>query len=382
MGTIRFKNFADLSFLQQVDKPRFLVPLLTPYAAYFRRCGLDVAGLRNSDEHDRQLLDVFVARGGEMPVELLETLYVLDDLADEAGHDLILAELESQEIQLRGILGEELSPGEFAIAIHCKYPQLVRTAHSNMTPRQIRIYEEYQAKTDAQMTLSDATAKLEDLEKLLGSWFESKNRSQACKIVVTEDRDDLWFEITHGRPFRMVGTINQTREPSSIGYRPQQHDSVIFEARGRLLKVDAQTAGERDAYRRALGTAFFEDEDHFPVGDIYSLELLRLSNLTLATVAGVERARLTELKMELQDAHGVVQVLQGHDLLNRSGPSETARRARGKMIGATFHVTYASGGPPRKLEIRPPNVAIYDRARDEEATEAFLIANRFLTPRS
>lgn len=61
MARLRFKNFTDLAFLQQVDKPRFLVPLLLPHQAYFRRHGLDVASLQNSDDHDRQLLDVLCA---------------------------------------------------------------------------------------------------------------------------------------------------------------------------------------------------------------------------------------------------------------------------------------------------------------------------------
>lgn len=41
---------------------------------------------------------------------------------------------------------------------------------------------------------------------------------------------------------------------------------------------------------------------------------------------------------------------------------------------ASFLIKYRSGRP-RKLELRPPNVAIYDRARDGDAAEAFMYAN-------
>jgi len=378
MGITRFRNFSDLSFLQQVDKPRFLVPLLMPYAAYFRSRDVEVADLRNSDEHDRQLLTIFGTADGDMPGELLETLHRLDDLSDEAGHDKLLAEVERNEIVLRGGLGDELSPGELAIALHCRYPQLVRDAHDRTPHSKLRLYEEYQAKTTKLITLSDVTAKLAALENLLGYWFEAKNRTPACKIAVYQEHDALRFEIMHGRPFRMIGVIGADLEPARIGYRAQQHDSVIFDTRDCLLQVSATTEAERDLYRQAFGMAFFDDDDHFPVGDIYNLELLKLSHLTLATVAGVECVRLTELRTRSDDAFAMVQVSQGHDLLAAGGPCDTARRARGTIIGASFHLTYDSGGPPRKLEIRPPNVALYDRARDGVATEAFLLANRFL----
>lgn len=381
MGTTRFRNFSNLSFLQQVDKPRFLVSLLRPYSAYLRSRGVDIAELENSDEHDRQLLAIFSTADEAMPAELLEVLHRLDDLSDEAGHDKILAEVERHDIPLRGILGEELSPGELAIALHCRYPQLVRDAHARTAHSRARIYEEFPAKTDKLITMSQAIEKLAKLEILLGYWFESKNRSQACKIAVYQEPEALRFEITHGRPYRMIGIIQSSLERSRIGYRPQQHDSVIFDARDCLLQVSAHTEAERNVYRQAFGTAFFEDLDHFPLGDIYNLELLRLGNLTLATVAGVENVRLTELRTRVGDEHAVVQVVRGYDLLARGGPLDSTRRARGTITGATFHLTYDSGGPPRKVEIRPPNVALYDRARDSGVTEAFLFANHFVVRR-
>jgi len=380
MRSIRFRNFSDLSFLQQVDKPRFLVPLLMPYAAYFRSRGLEIAELTSCDEHDRQLLTIFATADETMPAELLEVLHRLDDLSDEAGHDRILAEVERHDIPLRGILGEELSPGELAIAMHCRHPKLVRDAHER-TQAKVRIYEEYQAKTDRAITLAEATAKLPDLERLLGFWFEAKNRSLACKIDVIEELDALRFAITHGRPYRLIGVIRSSLERSRLGYRAQQHDSVIFDTRHRLLQVSANTETEREVYRQAFGTAFFEDLDHFPLGDIYSLELLRLSHLTLATVTGIESVRLTELQTRLEDAYGNVEVSRGHDLLARGSLLDSSRRVRGTITGATFLITYGSGGPPRTLEIRPPNVALYDRSRDGAATEAFLLANHLMVRR-
>ena len=50
----------------------------------------------------------------------------------------------------------------------------------------------------------------------------------------------------------------------------------------------------------------------------------------------------------------------------------------GRMVRASFLIKYSSGGRPRKLELRPTNVAIYDRDRDGDPAEAFLRTNGYL----
>lgn len=303
---------------------------------------------------------------------------MLDDLADEAGHDLILAELDRHEIQLRGLLGEELSPGEFAIAVYLRYPQLVRDVHASAGFRRPKTFEEFQGKFARTITLERATAMVSDLEYLLASWFESKNRSRACKIAVHQEGDELRFQITHGRPYRTIGSIDNRLERSRIGYRPQQHDSVVFSRRDGVLKVSAHTEGERDLYRQAIGMAFFEDENFFPVGNLYSLAPLRAARPVLVVGADVESAQLIEVRIQLEDKDGVVRVSQGRDLLSLVDSRENGSLAPGKIIGATFLLSYRSGRLPRQLEIRPPNIAIYDRARDGDAAEKFMRLNGFL----
>lgn len=377
MAQLRFKNFSDLAFIQGVDKPRFLAPLLEPHKAYFQRQGLDVTKLKNGDGHDRQLLEVFTKPDEEMPSGLLESLYVLDDLADDAGHDRILAEAERQGVQLNGILGEEMSPGEFAIAVQLQHAKIVRVAHDRTLYRKIKNYEEYQAKGNKHLTLKAAKAKRADIEEELAPWFESKNRSRACEIYIYEEKDDLKFEITHGRPYRTDGSIDKKLKRSRVAYRPQKHDSVIYDTRTRVLKLNAQTAAEKDLYRKSIGKILFDDADYFPAGDIYTLAPLSKPKPTLALVAGVKSARMTEVWIQVNDEHGFVQTSRAHNLLAVAERHGTPNFAQGNIIRASFLIEYGNGGRPRKLELRPTNVAIYDRARDGEPAEAFMHANGF-----
>lgn len=374
----QLKNFSDLAFIQKVDKPRFMAQLLLPYADYFNANGLDVTKLKNGDGHDRQLLEVFTKADEDMPPKLLESLYVLDDLADENGHDRILTEAERLGLDLNGIVGQDLSPGEFAIAVHQAHPRVLTVCHDKTLYRKVKNFEEYQTPGERRLPLKTAKAKAPAMEKEMAPWFESKNRSRACEIYVYEERHELKFQITHGRPFRTDPSFDKKLERSRVAYRPQKHDTVVYDTRYGVLKVSAQTSAEKELYRRTFGKFLFGDEDHFPEGELYTLKPLRSGKAALAPVAGIDSVRLTEVWIALDDDQSFTQVSRAYSLIEAAAKHGQPNLQQGKLVRAAMMVKYKSGGRPRKLELRPPHVAIFDRDRDGEVAEAFLKANGFL----
>jgi hypothetical protein len=378
MPRLRFKNFSDLGFIQTIDKSRHLKPLLTPYKDYFLRQGIDVSGLKDDgDKTDRKLLEVFTRPDEEMPPELLEALYVLDDLADEEGHDRILAEAGRQGMPLR-ISGDDLNPGEFAIAVYMHRPDLIRVCHEKIMYRKVKNFQEYQAKDDSGLGLDAARKKQKKLEGALAPWFEKMNRSRACEIYIYEEGREIKFLITHGKTFRTDGSIDKSLRRSRIAYRPQKHDMVIFDKQTCILKVNAQTRGEKEAYREAFGRVLFGDPEYFPAGDIYTLEPLRKGKEALRLVDGIESVWLNEVWIQLNAEQGFNQVSRSHNLIESIEQYQKPDLTKGKFLYASFLIKYSSGGRARKLELKPPNVAVYDRERDGAATEAFLRVNKYL----
>jgi len=377
MARLRFKNFSDLAFVQSIDKPRHLKPLLVKHREYFSRQGIDVTKLSNGDSVDRKLLQVFTQPDEEMPADLLDALYVLDDLADESGHDRILSEAERQGVDLNGKV-DDASPGEFAIAVFLQSPGLIRVCHEKTLYRRIKNYQEYQATGNKRLTLSAAKGKRKQLESALGPWFESKNRSRACEIYEYEEDDEIKFLVTHGRPFRTEGSIDKRLNRSRVAYRPQKHDSVVYDNRLRILKINAQTVGEKDLYRRTFGKILFGDAEYFPAGDIYSLVPLRRGRAALRLATGVESVRLSEVWIQIDDEQRFVQISRGYDLARSIDDHQKPNLQEGQIVRAAFLIKYSSGGRARKLELRPPNIAVYDRERDGTAAEAFMGANGYL----
>lgn len=373
-----FRNFSDLAFIQEVDKRRFFEPLLRPFKAYFKRQGIDIRALENTDLDDRRLLEVFTQPDEDVPGPLLEALFVLDDLADEAGHDRLVDEAHRQGISLSRLIGKNLSPGEFAIGTYLAFPEVVREAHERTLSRKMKTYEEFQASGDKRLTLETARSKRKSLEKPMASWFEANDRSRACEIYVYEEDDEIHFEITHGRLFKTDSSIDKALRRSRVGYRPQKHDSVVYDSRRGALKISAQTEKEKRLYQSVIGEVLFGDEGYFPAGRLYTLKPLRRPQPSLKLVDGLRAARLAEVWIEHDAVEHFVQISRARDLLEMVRASGNPNLAVGGLVRASFFLRYDAGGKSRKVEIRPPNVAIYDRARDASVTEAFLASNGFL----
>lgn len=381
MPRLRFKNFSDLTFIQRVDMREFMAPLLLPHREYFERQGINVTKLANTDADHQRLHAVFTQPDEEMPADLLEVLYVLDDLADEAGHDRLIAEAERQAIKLTPLLQRDLSPGEFAIAVQLEHPRVVHVSHEKTIFRRIKNYSEFQPKGDRALTLSAAKARTPALEKEMQPWFASKGRSRACEIFIYQEDEEIKFQITHGRPYRTDGSLNKALKRSRVAYRPQQHDSAVFDTETRVLRVNGNQ-GEKELYRKSIGKILFGDPDHFPDGDLYTLGPLRGAKHPLVTVAGVVSVRLTEVWIELDDVNRFLQISRAHNLLAMVQKHTNPNLEQGQLIRAVFLVKYRSGGRERRLEVRPPNVAIYDRDRDGAAAVDLMHALKLLKPQS
>lgn len=377
MARLRFKRFSDLAFLQSIDKPRHLAPLLAPFTEYFQRQGVDLAQLANNDATDRKLLEVFTRPDEEMPGELLDRLYVLDDLADDAGHDRILNELVQCGESIDGLDGN-MTCGEYAITVYRAKPGVIQACHEKTAHRKIKNYAEFQSASSRRLTLDAARRGKTALEQALAAWFDGRNRGLVCEIYPYQEGSEIRFIVTHGQTYRSEGSIDKNLRKSRVAYRPQKHDSILYDTQTGILKLNAQSLPEKEEYRKQFGRVYFNDPEHFPAGDIYTLTPMQAAHFELSLPHGIASAQLCEVWIQIDDDQHATQITKGYDLLRSAHVRTFPNLAVGEIVRAAFRVKYRSGGRARRLDVRPPNIAIYDHDRDGDAAEAFLRANRLL----
>jgi hypothetical protein len=369
-----FRLFGNLAFLQSLDKEGILSRFLSEYRTYFTRQGLDVDALSNDDACARRLLEIFTRPDERMPGELLRDLYVLDELADEDGHQRILDEADRLKMDLRSI-PSDICAGDFAITVFLRHSRLIRICHEKTIARQVKRYYEYRSRDQQRFTLIDIEAGTRVAKAALGPWFEERRRTRKCETFVYRDGDEIRILITHGGLFRADGNITHRLELSRIPWRPQKHDSIIYDMRTGVLKVHARLEAERQVYRETLGQALASDAGFFLAGPCYTLEPLRSNSGVLTLVDGVNGARLTEVVVEADSADCRQAQLKGDNLTKVvAGRGDTSVPA-GEIVRACFALSYTTGGRARKLEVRLPNVADHDRDRDGIINKDFLRAN-------
>lgn len=369
-------NFSNLGTLQAIDKPGFLSLVLAEHSEFLARRDIDIGSLSNDDACARQLLAVF-AQGDALPGSLLQAFHVLEALANGHGHDRILAEAARCGIGL-GDIPALLSPVDFAIAVWREHPHLIRVSYENTVCEKTSRYHEFRSRDARRLRLESVKASLPELEESLGAWFEAQRRSCVCQIFTYEQGNEIRCLVTHGDPYRTDGSITPTLERSRIGYRPQRHDSLLYDRQTGILRIHARFQAQRLAYRETLGRVLFNDAGYFRECPTYTLEPLRSGGGVLTLVSGMTEVQVTEACIE-QGVDGISrQTLKGSDLLEMLAGRGSADVAGGRIVRAHFSIKYESGGRARTLRVSLPNVAEYDRERDGAVVDAFLRMNHLV----
>jgi hypothetical protein len=372
----QFRLFGNLAFLQSLDKVGILSRFLAKHRDYFVRQGIDIDALSNDDACARRLLEIFTRPDERMPGDLLRDMYVLDEIADEAGYERILEEAERLNIDLRSI-PSNVGPGDFAMLVSLKHSDLIRICHEKTIVRKVKRYYEYRSRDQQRFRLADIEMATNTCKATLGPWFEDRKRTCTCETFVYQEDDEVRILVTHGGLFRADGNVTDRLELSRLPWRPQKHDSIIYDTGTGVLKVHAQFEPERRIYREAFGQALRSDAAYFVAGPCYTLSPLCSNGGTLSLADGVDRARLTEVLVETDSTDCNQIRYKGDDLTAMVAGRGTLPVPAGEIVLGCFALYYTSGGRARKLEMRLPNVADYDRDRDGPSTEGFIRANGF-----
>ena len=222
MARHRFRLFGNLSFLQSMDKERILSRLLTMHRDYFTRQGLDVDALTNDDASARQLLAVFTKPDEKMPGDLLRDLYVLDEVADEDGHQRILEEAELRGIDLRSF-PDDVSPGDFATLVLVDHPHLVRICHEKTIARQVKRYYEYRSRDSHRFEMADAESGVDAIKATLGPWFEERKRTRTCELGDVPIRVEIWSAgVARLNKLRDLGLLFKVEVDGMLGLMGKQ----------------------------------------------------------------------------------------------------------------------------------------------------------------
>jgi hypothetical protein len=312
----------------------------------------------------------------EAPPKLLDTLHMIVDLSSWDVVDALEAAIPERH---PAWLEDCLSPADAVAEVWFRYAHVVEREYGRQQLQRPRKFEYFQTLSETQVSAQPVTAAdIELLSSRLEREYAARRRGHGARLLEFID-DDAWsFVIWHGESLRQDlhwddGTVRR------IDYRPVGVDIVAYQPAWRELRISARAEWQKQLYREAFGRVLFGDGQAFPGAMKFTLDPLlqdRRAAVNCVDLPGIERVKLIEMEVMYSDGFKVK--FLASDMVDdaRGTPPPSTR-----IIGATFEVKLRGHRAPRKVEIRPYNIAKYDRDAASVWIDRWLLLRGFVLTR-
>lgn len=379
MATYNLRRFAQPAGLKSIEPGR-LLNFLKPHGSYFESRGVSLPPPETSNglDYDR-LIEVLMSPGTDTPKELLNALFFVHEMSTQESMDVLLEEAENNGL----VLDERPDPtaADVAVEVYLKDHRLLERKHAERYLIRPRSFEYYQTEVPPIPSFKQPSPQtLTALEHDLDDWFEKKKRGRGSRVFVYPKGDSIWFLVRHGDPFRREGSLDGDRT-SSVFYRPEKHDVLVYETALGEIRMNACSKGEKDTYRREFGRHLLGDENFFPGVAKYTLEPLRMlgpASIVCTDVEGMDWVRLKEVQFSWAGVESEIEIRKANDVFAAIEGRGLRMPSKARILRASFQVKFKDSRTPRTVTIRPSNIAQYTRDSDADVMEEWLLKRGFI----
>ena len=379
MATFNLRRFAQPAGLKAIA-PKHLLAFLEPHRAYFDGRGLRLPppSAANGLDYER-LVSVLMDPVLDTPKELLDALFFVHEMSTDECMDVLLEEAESHGLSLNG--QTDPTAADVAVQIFLKDKALLERKHAERYLTRPRSFEHFQTEVRPVPAFKQPSPQiLAALEHDLDDWFQLKKRGRGSRVFVYPKGGSIWFLVRHGDPFRREGSLDGGRT-SSVFYRPERHDVLVYEPAIGEIRMHARSKGEKELYRVSFGRHVFGDEDFFPRAGKYTLDPIRrdgAASVVCTDVDGIDWVRLKEVQILWGGAEQEIEIRKANDLFAALEGRGRSIPVTAPILRASFLVMFTDSKTPRTVTIRPSNIAQYSRDSDADVVEDWLTKRGFI----
>ncbi|MHB1000792.1 MAG: hypothetical protein ACYC27_16240 [Armatimonadota bacterium] len=323
------------------------------------------------------LVDVLMTPDVDMPREMIDALYYVHEMATTEGMDNLLNEAEMAGIKLDD--DPDPTPIDVAIQVWFADKDIVETKHAEQFCVKLRMFEYYQAKVVKDLRYLSPEI-MQSLEQDLDNWFLSKCRGRGTRVLHYFQGDTVYFLVRHGEPCKRESVI-VSGESSSVFYRPEKFDVLVYKIPTGELRINVRTKGEKMLYLEMFGEHLFGDKFIFSPKKKFNYDPLKVDGedaLVCSDIPGIEWIKLIELEFTQGGQYGIAGTWKGDDIFVKLRKFSRRNSASCRIDKVIFQVKFADSKRPRMVSIKSSNIAQFQRDGDGDLFELWLLARGFV----
>lgn len=381
MSSFNPAKFTDPDWLHTMSPAR-LIRMLSPWRLYLAESGFDLPPENSASVDLTALARVLMVTNSRTPSAMFDALYYIHETASPEDIEALHQKIGNRKIDIRA--DPTASAADYVIDVWLAYPELVEERHAEKVAFRQKTFHYYAGRGGEARAFPVIDAETQkQIEASFDAWFDDHRRGRGSRLFIIRQTPIVWVLVRHGDLIRREASHGEDGTATSALYRPQRHDVLFYNEADDQIGVHAGTEGERNLYLGTLGRLGFSDAGYFPTAQKYTLAPLSkvgAEALNCADVADMRDVKLTEYRRYLGGKFKRSITDRATDIF-----ADLRERGRDKLdsipVSATFQVRFDASSKPRRVVIRPPAIASYQRNEDSALVEQWLGFRGFLLDR-
>lgn len=377
MAGFQLRRFTDAAILRRIDHA-LLLRLLEPHRDWLDAHGVRLVAPRQFD-YDA-LARALADPGDDPPEPLFDALFFVDESSAPEMYEDLLELARSSDVPLSD--APDLSGADLAVRIWLDNADALQRFHAERFAVRTKRFEYFPSKsTTIPKFRLPADSVLQSLQDDLNVFFETQKKGRGTRVFVFPREDIVWLLIRHGERIRREGALDGEKS-SGIYYRPETFDVAIYDPALCELAIHAETMGEKRAYCTLFGKHIFRNPGLFDVETNAKFTLnpileLGARCLACADVEGIERVRLVELHWRHDIDQYFVEIQKAGDVFSALGEIGRAIPRNVDLLKAVFKIKFTGSDRERRVAIKLPNAAVFERDSDSPLVHEWLARRGF-----
>ncbi len=379
MPTFTVHKFSNPEVLKHFA-PQHLIQFLAPFREYLQRRGLALPESPSGDIDHQVLAKILMSPDEGVPREMVDALYHVHEMADEAEMDDLLALAQQQGVALA--VEPAPTPADIAVQIWLQDSHLLRRRHAERYALRQKKFTYYRRRGAGAAPFPTLTRmQIETLQDDLDDWLEQKKCGRGSQVIVLNHGSKIWLIVRRGLRYRREGSIRNGL-PSTEYYRPEIFDVLVYDPETGGLGMHADGKRLQEMYLFKVGAFVFDDPQYFCFARGFCLEPLVRDGehaLNCEDIDGIERVTLAEYKRLRGGRYNWTDTQKADDLFAAMREAGQTFPRSGHLVRATLLFRFERDDKPRGVTVCPPNIVSYTRNDDRELVESFLRERGFMT---